>query len=583
MKKLTITTLIITSLALAACGGGGSNPPGPPPSTPTPIPTATPTPAGTYTVGASYPASDPYGTGVGGTETNMGTFTLTSTTVWNDNSCSGTPHQCAGGGGVSTLFPLPSYQTGIAGEASATYRNVPDVSMPAEDVSVYEGGWAQFNGTSWASPEYAALMADLFQYCKATSGIANPYLIPYYVAGNNYLNAFIDVTKGTDQYQGTTPFYAAAVGYDDASGWGVPSNGFTYANTVCPGRVPVNPLIAPREAFSARRVASYTVNVTPRVAGIIDIGERGTSEPTRVQFVLNNTPSIASDEARLTVALQQAGFTIVQRFSNHLIVDAVAPSKTVERYFSTRMHNVQQQEYGIKYMPATPVTIPASIAQYVQVVNMDNVVTRKSMLRRLSSSLATMNRIAQASCTQSNGGLQSAGWGPDAIQKSLNIPFSSATLPTAYTPNATYNGSGQTVAVVIDSNVNPADISAYETAYSVTPAPTPTDEPVDGAGNGCVSGEQDEATLDVETIAGLAPGANIIIYQVPSLSDQYIADAYNQVVTDGQAHVVNSSIGGCENPPPVATNTPEDAVIKAAAPSGFAFISSAGDQGNVCG
>ncbi len=66
---------------------------------------------------------------------------------------------------------------------------------------------------------------------------------------------------------------------------------------------------------------------------------------------------------------------------------------------------------------------------------------------------------------------------------------------------------------------------------------------VDGGG----SGDDAETDLDVETISGLAPGANIIVYDIGSLADQNIEDAYNKALTDGTASAVNSSFGGCES------------------------------------
>jgi len=70
-----------------------------------------------------------------------------------------------------------------------------------------------------------------------------------------------------------------------------------------------------------------------------------------------------------------------------------------------------------------------------------------------------------------------------------------------------------------------------------------TNEAVDGGG----SGDDAETDLDVQTISGLAPGANIIVYDMGSLTDQAIEDAYNKVLSDGKASVVNSSFGGCES------------------------------------
>ena len=58
-----------------------------------------------------------------------------------------------------------------------------------------------------------------------------------------------------------------------------------------------------------------------------------------------------------------------------------------------------------------------------------------------------------------------------------------------------------------------------------------TNEAVDSGGKG----DDPETDLDVQTISGLAPGANIIVYDMGSLTDQNIENAYNKVLSDGKA------------------------------------------------
>ena len=61
---------------------------------------------------------------------------------------------------------------------------------------------------------------------------------------------------------------------------------------------------------------------------------------TASQFNNYYAPS-AQQEGAVVRALEAAGFTITQRFPNRTIVDARAPSSTVERFFSTEMHTVR--------------------------------------------------------------------------------------------------------------------------------------------------------------------------------------------------------------------------------------------------
>lgn len=330
-------------------------------------------------VGANWPASNPNVIGAGGTETHIATGNLvTSSTVWNDTSCQG--GQCASGGGPSTLYRLPAYQSGLAGESSTTFRNTPDISMPAEDALVNDGSWALLNGTSWSSPQFAAFMAELYQYCHVSAGIANPVNIPYYVAAHAP-SAYIDVVTGNDQFASTTPFYTAAAGYDDASGFGVPL-GIAWANTACPGGTKAAGVLA-RPAMSVASgdesgTASTTLDVMPRTPGLADRGRRSQGAVTPVQVILRSE----ADRAAVETALEQAGFTIDRHFTYRDIVQANAASGSVERVFRTQLHDVAQPRFGVRSMPVTQIALPESLASHVRTVSIGNVVTRHVLVHR---------------------------------------------------------------------------------------------------------------------------------------------------------------------------------------------------------
>ncbi|MBV8155851.1 MAG: hypothetical protein JOY98_15650, partial [Candidatus Eremiobacteraeota bacterium] len=137
------------------------------------------------------------------------------------------------------------------------------------------------------------------------------------------------------------------------------------------------------------------------------------------------------------------------------------------------------------------------------------------------------------------------------------------------------NGSGETAAIVIDDPVNSSYTNTYLSAAGVTHTGTITNEAVDGGG----SGDDAETDLDVQTIAGLAPAANIIVYDIGSLADQNIEDAYNQVLSDGKAFAVNSSFGGCESSDtPFADST--NSIAQQGAATGVEFSASSGDSGS---
>jgi hypothetical protein len=137
------------------------------------------------------------------------------------------------------------------------------------------------------------------------------------------------------------------------------------------------------------------------------------------------------------------------------------------------------------------------------------------------------------------------------------------------------NGAGYTAAIAIDDPVNTSYLATYLSAAGVTQTGTVTNEAVDGGG----SGDDAETDLDVQTISGLAPGANIIVYDMGSLGDQEIEDTYNKVLTDGKASAVNSSFGGCESSDPSFAES-TNSIAEQGASEGVEFSASSGDSGS---
>jgi pseudomonalisin len=137
------------------------------------------------------------------------------------------------------------------------------------------------------------------------------------------------------------------------------------------------------------------------------------------------------------------------------------------------------------------------------------------------------------------------------------------------------NGAGYTAAIIIDDPVNTSYVAKYLSAAGVTQTGTITNKAVDGGG----SGDDPETDLDVQTISGLAPGANIVVYDIGSLTDQAIEDGYNQVLTDGTAAAVNSSFGGCESSDP-SFESSTNSIAEQGAAEGVEFSASAGDTGS---
>jgi pseudomonalisin len=141
--------------------------------------------------------------------------------VWNESGA-GTG-LWASGGGASTIYAKPSWQTGT-GVPNDGKRDVPDVSLSAAGHDGYliiqDGSMYVVGGTSAASPSFAGIMALVVQNAAGKQGNANPVLYPLATKQNSGgASVFHDITSGNNSVPGLTG-YTATVGYDRATGLG---------------------------------------------------------------------------------------------------------------------------------------------------------------------------------------------------------------------------------------------------------------------------------------------------------------------------------------------------------------------------
>jgi kumamolisin len=162
-----------------------------------------------------FPASSPWVVGCGGTSLKVSAATLTGETVWNSNG-GGT------GGGISALFPVPTYQASLrlppsVNSGAGPGRGVPDVASDADPDTGYkvvvDGKSQVIGGTSAAAP----LWAGLFALVNAAAGkpVGQPHALLY---ANP--TAFHDIVSGDNDSGGLG--YSAGPGWDACTGLGSP-------------------------------------------------------------------------------------------------------------------------------------------------------------------------------------------------------------------------------------------------------------------------------------------------------------------------------------------------------------------------
>jgi subtilase family serine protease len=177
----------------------------------------------------AWPATDPLVTAIGGTMLDLSDTgdRLAPDAVWNDLNTVGGG---AGGGGLSTVFNRPDFQSHLASVVGHS-RGVPDISGSAavDGAVVYyftfiNPGYHLVAGVSEATPEFAGIVADADQ---ANGGRLNDLNKSLYRL--DYSNGLVDVTQGNNTFGPftnsdgntyTVQGFSAAPGYDLASGLG---------------------------------------------------------------------------------------------------------------------------------------------------------------------------------------------------------------------------------------------------------------------------------------------------------------------------------------------------------------------------
>jgi len=159
---------------------------------------------------AQYPASSPEVLAIGGTDVSLdrnllGAITGFSESAWNSS-----------GGGFSTEFAAPSWQSGTTGSGQ---RGLPDVAATAaQNYLYYDGASRVAGGTSFATPLWAGLITEMAAMHGSSLGLIAPRL---YAIGNAEPTGK-DAVGLADITTGSTCLGPATPGWDPETGWGSP-------------------------------------------------------------------------------------------------------------------------------------------------------------------------------------------------------------------------------------------------------------------------------------------------------------------------------------------------------------------------
>jgi hypothetical protein len=250
---------------------------------------------GAYQGGIMPPADDPNVTVVGGTSLTTASAggAWQSETTWGDS-----------GGGVSTTWPIPSYQQPVnmaAAGGSASMRNIPDVALIA-DTQMFlicnNGQAVEVGGTSAAAPLWAGYIALANQQAaagrKPRVGFLNPAL--YAIGGGvSFQSDLHDIITGNNGA------FSALPGYDLATGWGTPAGQLLINSLTGTASAPGFSLSSSTPALSMAPGASGTgiINISPQqgFSGPVNLTITGLPAGVTASF----SPASATTSSTLTL------------------------------------------------------------------------------------------------------------------------------------------------------------------------------------------------------------------------------------------------------------------------------------------
>ena len=329
---------------------------------------------------------------------------------------------------------------------------------------------------------------------------------------------------------------------------------------------------------------------------------------TPAQFKQSYGPNPA-DVARTRALLEANGFRILKEQTQNLQVQG--PVSAVERLFSTQIQAVRTPRGKIKFAAANRghLNMPEALAAMGAIIPQ---FAPHLTAHVHSRQVAGGSSVPKLTVGGGNGSPQdrlandfSLFYAND-LKEAYQQPAFNATLPTPFNRHRTQlAGVGSTIGIVISSVIDPNDLAlSFDSivgigpildvqnysAVSNLPVPTVSYRHVDGGAGPFDPNSADgaEASLDTQMSLGTAPGAKEIVYDMPSLSDADILDAYSLVNEDNLVDVVSSSFGECEQDFLAKNNGGTDftfilkqmhALFQQGNAQGITFLASSGDDG----
>ncbi len=289
------------------------------------------------------------------------------------------------------------------------------------------------------------------------------------------------------------------------------------------------------------------------------------------------------DIAKLVAWLQANGFSVDSVANGRNVISFSGTQAQLRAAFHTELHSYTYQ--GKKYWAnnADP-ELPAAFAPIVAGV-------------RSLNSFAPKAARTDAIKVRHNG---SGVWAPVDSKSNLrtnslrNIPRPQLETTSGFhvvTPydfatmynvkplwDANFDGTGQTIAIVSDSDMDPADVDYFRSTFGLPEKKLHITYAGDNPG---MNEDEGEAALDVQWAGATAPGVSIELVVAPTTDvSSGVDDAALYIVNNDLAPIMNVSYGQCEMRMGSGYNAFYNEIWKQAAAQGITVVVAAGDAGS---
>ena len=286
----------------------------------------------------------------------------------------------------------------------------------------------------------------------------------------------------------------------------------------------------------------------------------------------------AEDIQVLTIWLEGHGLKVVQVNPARTTIEFSGTVGQLQDTFHTAMHRyiVNGQQHVAN---ASDPKIPAAIAPVVAGLSgLNDFFPSAQHTMPVRAAYEKATHLAKPEFTTAAGG-KTLYVGPSDAATIYDTPNA---LNANFKGTRAYTGTGVTIGVISDANINTADVDTYRSFFGL-PANTPS-VIIDGANDPGVdtstTGHTQQALMDVEVAGALAPAANVILYTAKDTAlGSGLNLAMSRALSDNKADILEFGFSACEASLGAGGNALINSLWAEAAVQGVTVAVASGDSG----